>query len=83
MDSLFEALYTYAAENLYSTLPSEDPGERIQNENMVRRAIEELTAKGYGEQAAQIQSGLSTISWLSQRRYFLAGLEIGLELNRM
>ena len=50
---------------------------------MVRRAMEELSDKGYGDQARQMRDGLSTMSWLSQRRLFRAGLTIGLDLHRL
>lgn len=83
MESLFEALFVYAAENRSGTLSPEDRREQTQCENMVRRAMEELSAKGCGELARQVRDGLSTISWLSQRRFFQAGLSIGLDLVRL
>ena len=83
MESLFEALYIYAAENRCGTLLAEDRAEQTQCENMVHRAMEELSSKGCGELARQVRDGLSTMSWLSQRRFFRAGLSIGLELSRL
>lgn len=83
MESLLEALYIYAAENRCACLSPEDRAEQTQCENMVRRAMEELSDKGCGELARQMRDGLSTISWLSQRRFFRAGLSIGLNLNRL
>ena len=83
MESLLEALYIYAAENWCACLSPEDRAEQTQCENMVRRAMEELSDKGYGDQARQMRDGLSTMSWLSQRRLFRAGLSIGLDLHRL
>ena len=83
MDSLFEALYIYAMENRCAHLSPEDRSEQIQCEDMVRRAMEELTAKGYGDLARQVRDGLSTLTWLAQRRSFRAGLSIGLDLDRL
>ena len=83
MESLFEALYIYAAENRCGSISPEDRGEQIQCENMVRHAMEELTAKGCGDQAQRVKDGLSTMSWLSGRRFFRAGLSIGLDLHRL
>ena len=81
MESLFEALYTYASGNLY--LPPEELEEQEQCEEMARLAMEELTAKGCGSQAQRVEEGLETMCWFCQRSFFRAGLSIGLELNRL
>lgn len=83
MDTLFEALYIYAAENRCGTLLAEDRAERLRQENQARQAMEALTGKGCGDLAKQMEDSLTSLSWLSQRRFFRAGLSIGLDLHRL
>lgn len=83
MESLFEALYDYAVNHRSDTYLTEDEDERQKAEDMVCRAIEELTAEGYSDQVRQVKDGLSTIFWLGQRSLFRAGLAIGMDLNRL
>ena len=49
----------------------------------MRRVVEELTDKGCEDLAQQMEDSLTSLSWLSQRRFFRAGLSIGLELSRL
>lgn len=66
MESLFEALYDYAVNHRCDTYLTEDEDERQKAEDMVCRAIEELTAEGYSDQVRQVKDGLSTIfCWVS------------------
>jgi len=83
MDSLFEALFQYAAENRCGLFSPEDREEQEKCEDMVRHAVEELTAKGYGDLVQRVVDGFMTLSWLSQRSLFRAGLAVGLDLNRL
>ena len=83
MESLFEALYLYAAENRCGTLSAEDRAEQLRHEDKVRRTMEALTGKGCEDLAQQMEDSLTSLSWLSQRRFFRAGLSIGLELGRL
>ena len=83
MEPLFDALYLYAAENRCGSLLPEDRGEQLRQENKVRQTVEELTGKGCGDLAKQMEDSLTSLSWLSQRRFFRAGLSIGLELTRL
>ncbi len=83
MEPLFEVLYTYATENRCGSLLLRDRAEQFRQENKVRRAVEELTDKGYGDLARQVEDGLSSLHELGQRGLFRAGLSIGLELSRL
>ena len=83
MESLFEALYLYAAENRCGSILPGDRAEQLRQENKVRRAVEELTDKGCEDLARQMEDSLTALSWLSQRRFFRAGLAIGMDLHRL
>ncbi|NBI68009.1 hypothetical protein D1646_14605 [Pseudoflavonifractor sp. 60] len=81
MESLFEALYIYASEHLY--LPPEEHEELTKCQEMARRALEDLSALGYGNLVKRVEDGLETTCWFYQRSFFQAGLSMGLELNRL
>ena len=83
MEPLFEVLYIYAAEKRCGSFLPEDRAEQFRQENKVRRVVEELTDKGCEDLAQQMEDSLTSLSWLSQRRFFRAGLSIGLELSRL
>lgn len=49
MESLFEALYTYALDNQLNTYSLRDQEERHEAEIMIQVAIEELKTRGMGD----------------------------------
>ena len=83
MESLFEVLYAYALKNRCDAYLAEDEEERQGIEEMVCRAMEELTAQGCGDLAQRFRDGLSSLHGLGQRSLFRSGLAIGLELGRL
>lgn len=82
MESLFEALYQYAVKNCCGPLSPEEREEQERCDDMLCRAMEELTAKGYGDLARQMEDGAKSLAWLGQRCLFRAGLAIGMDLHR-
>lgn len=83
MESLFEVLYQYAVENCCGPLSPEDREEQERCNDLLCQTIEELTTKGYGNLAQQIEDGSKSLAWLGQRSLFRAGLFIGIELCRL
>ena len=83
MESLLEALYAYAQENLFAFYSLPDEKERQENETMVRLALDELKTQGMGDAANRVMDGLSTLSALDRRSLFLAGLSMGMKLNQL
>ena len=83
MEPLFETLYVYAVKHRCNVYLAEDEEERSQIEETVRRAMEELAAKGCGNLAQRVADGLSSLYDLGQRGMFRSGLAIGLELTRL
>ena len=83
MESLFEVLYQYAVANRCGPLSPEDREEQELCEDMLCHAIEELTSRGCGDLARQVEAGTKSLAWLGQRCLFRAGLSIGLELHRL
>ncbi len=83
MESLFEVLYRYAVENRCALLSPEEHEEQELCEDILCRAMEELTAQGCGELAQQVENGATSLAWLGQRTLFRAGLSIGMELHRL
>jgi len=83
LESLFEALYTYALKNRIDIYRLRDEKERQENEWMVRIAREELMAQGMDDAVQRLEDGLSILNCLDQRGAFWAGLSVGLELNRL
>ena len=62
MESLFEVLYRYAVENRCALLSPEEHEEQELCEDMLCRAMEELTAQGCGELAQQVESGAKSLA---------------------
>ena len=83
MESLFEALYTYAFDNQLNTYSLRDQEERHEAEIMIQVAIEELKTRGMGDATQRIKDGYSILHFLNQRAAFWAGLTNGLELHRL
>ena len=83
MESLFEALYTYALDNQLNTYSLRDQEERHEAEIMIQVAIEELKTRGMGDATQRIKDSYSILHFLNQRAAFWAGLTIGLELHRL
>ncbi len=83
MESLFDALYSFALENRFDFYALRDAEERQENETMARRAKEELIARGMDNAAGRLEDCLSTLTLLDRRAAFGAGLSMGLELGRL
>ena len=76
MESLFEALYSYALKNRFNTYSLRDQEERQETEKMLQIAMEELETQ-------RIKDGYSILHFLNQRGAFWAGLNIGLEMHQL
>lgn len=85
MQTLLNALYTYAQEHRTDKFLQEEHTEYIQNENMVTSALKQLTAAGgaTADYARRVQFGMEVMSTLHEESAFLAGLSMGLELGRL
>ena len=57
MESLFEALYSYALKNRFDTYSLRDQEERQETEKMLQIAMEELETQGMSDAAQRIKDG--------------------------
>lgn len=85
MNSLYEALYRYAAECRVQPFLHPSRGEEADTLTMIDNSMDYLRALGPGaaDHADRVKSGMETLSYINEEALFLAGLSIGLELGAL
>ena len=85
MQSLYDALFTYAMEHRTNRFLREDREELRDKQAMVTKSLDALHAMG-GEAAGwaeRMEESTVALSFLNERAAFLAGLSMGLELGAL
>lgn len=85
MNTLYDALFFYAAEERTDRFLREERKELLAELDMVNHALDELRATGAtgADLAGRIERGTDTAALFQERAAFLSGLSIGLELGAL
>lgn len=85
MNTLYDTLFFYAAEERTDRFLQEDKKELVAELDMVNHALDELRSAGDkgADLAGRIESGTDAAALLNERAAFLAGLSVGLELGAL
>lgn len=85
MNTLYDTLFFYAAEERTDRFLRESKKELLAELDMVNHALDELRATGAtgADLAGRIESGTDSAALFHERAAFLSGLSIGLELGAL